>query len=111
MARAIRFFEALGADVTPPYPYDDPKTGRIVGIDGAQNIVCLATLKGACLPGPLSAIRLSEKSERTTAVNPAGPAKRPSRVVRHCYTLRPSGAVVDIVIRFYPGLGSCRAAS
>lgn len=46
MTRAIRFFEALGASVTPPYPYDDPKIGRIIGIEGARNIVCLATLHG-----------------------------------------------------------------
>jgi catechol 2,3-dioxygenase-like lactoylglutathione lyase family enzyme len=46
MSRAIRFFEALGASVTPPYSYDDPKIGRIIGIEGARNIVALATLHG-----------------------------------------------------------------
>jgi catechol 2,3-dioxygenase-like lactoylglutathione lyase family enzyme len=46
MARARRFFEALGATVTPDYLYDDPKIGKIVGIDGVKNRICLATLHG-----------------------------------------------------------------
>jgi catechol 2,3-dioxygenase-like lactoylglutathione lyase family enzyme len=46
MDRAIRFFEALGASVTPPYLYDDPKIGKIVGIEGVRNKICLASLHG-----------------------------------------------------------------
>ena len=46
IGRARRFFEALGAEVTPDYLYDDPKIGRIVGIEGVRNRICLATLHG-----------------------------------------------------------------
>lgn len=46
MGQARRFFEALGAEVTPDYLYDDPKIGKIVGIDGVKNRICLASLHG-----------------------------------------------------------------
>jgi glyoxylase I family protein len=46
MARAVRFFRALGAEVTPDHLYDDPKIGKIVGIEGVRNRICLATLHG-----------------------------------------------------------------
>lgn len=46
MGRAIRFFTALGADVTPPYLFDDPKIGVTTGIAGAKIEICQATLHG-----------------------------------------------------------------
>jgi catechol 2,3-dioxygenase-like lactoylglutathione lyase family enzyme len=46
MQRAVKFFRALGAEVTQDYLYDDPKVGKIVGIDGVRNRICLATLHG-----------------------------------------------------------------
>jgi catechol 2,3-dioxygenase-like lactoylglutathione lyase family enzyme len=46
MGRAVRFFRALGAEVTQDYLYDDPKVSKIVGIDGVKNRIGLATLHG-----------------------------------------------------------------
>lgn len=46
MDRAVRFFEALGATVTPHHLYEDPRIGRIVGIPGVKNRICFATLNG-----------------------------------------------------------------
>ena len=46
MQRAVKFFRALGASVTQDYLYDDPKIGKIVGIEGVRNRICLATLHG-----------------------------------------------------------------
>lgn len=47
MDQAIRFFgDCLGADVTEPHLYDDPKIGTVVGIDGVRNIICQASLGG-----------------------------------------------------------------
>lgn len=47
MERAITFFrDGLGAEVTPPYLYDDPKIGKVVGIPNVKNRICLATLHG-----------------------------------------------------------------
>lgn len=45
MDRAIRFFrEGLGAQVTEPHLYDDPRIGAVVGIPGVRNIICQAIL-------------------------------------------------------------------
>lgn len=47
MDRAIRFFrDGLGADVTEPHLYEDPKIGTVVGIPGVKNIICQATVGG-----------------------------------------------------------------
>jgi catechol 2,3-dioxygenase-like lactoylglutathione lyase family enzyme len=45
MDRAIRFFgAALGARVTEPHRYEDPKIGRASGVLGAQLTICMAYL-------------------------------------------------------------------
>lgn len=47
MDRTIRFFrDVLGADVTEPHLYDDPKIGTVVGIPRLRNIICQASLNG-----------------------------------------------------------------
>lgn len=44
MDRAIRFFGGLGARVTEPQLYDDPKIGRASGVHGAVLTICMAYL-------------------------------------------------------------------
>lgn len=125
MGRAIRFFEALGATVTPPYPYDDPKIGRIIGIPGAQNIVCLATLHGKnfellqyvqpvgrqaenhrpCDPGHLHiALRVEDieamtEQMRAQGFEPANPVQHnpcgSDRSANYCYGF--DGLVVELI--------------
>lgn len=47
MDRTIRFFrDVLGAEVTEPHLYDDPRIGTIVGIPGLRNIICQASVGG-----------------------------------------------------------------
>ncbi len=47
MDRTIRFFrDVLGAEVSEPHLYDDPKIGTIVGIPGIRNIICQASVSG-----------------------------------------------------------------
>lgn len=47
MDRAIRFFrDVLGAEVTEPHLYEDPKIGTVVGIPGVKNIICQAFVGG-----------------------------------------------------------------
>lgn len=45
MDRAVRFFGgALGARMTEPHFYDDPKIGRASGVAGAKLTICMAYL-------------------------------------------------------------------
>lgn len=47
MDRAIRFFGGvLGARMTEPHLYDDPKIGRTSGVAGAKLTICMAYLAG-----------------------------------------------------------------
>lgn len=47
MDRAIRLFrDGLGAQVTEPHLYDDPKIARAIGLEGVKNLICQADLGG-----------------------------------------------------------------
>lgn len=47
MGRTIRFFrDVLGADVTEPHLYEDPRIGAVVGIPGLRNIICQVSVGG-----------------------------------------------------------------
>jgi catechol 2,3-dioxygenase-like lactoylglutathione lyase family enzyme len=46
MDRTISFFrDVLGAEVSQPHLYDDPKIGRVVGIPGLRNVICQAVVE------------------------------------------------------------------
>jgi catechol 2,3-dioxygenase-like lactoylglutathione lyase family enzyme len=43
----IRFFrDVLGAEISEPHLYDDPRIGTIIGIPGVRNIICQASVGG-----------------------------------------------------------------
>ncbi|MEJ5979515.1 VOC family protein [Novosphingobium sp. PS1R-30] len=47
MTRAIAFFrDVLGAQVTEPHLYDDPRIGTVVGLPGLRNVICQASVGG-----------------------------------------------------------------
>ncbi len=125
MQRAVRFFRALGAEVTQDYLYDDPKIGRIVGIEGVKNRICLATLHGknfellqyvepvgrqaenhrVCDPGHMHIALLVEDIEgmtdhmRAQGFEPANPVQHnptgSNRSANYCYGF--DGLVVELI--------------
>jgi catechol 2,3-dioxygenase-like lactoylglutathione lyase family enzyme len=125
MDRAVRFFRALGAEVTQDYFYDDPKIGTIVGIPGVKNRIGLATLHGknfellqyvepvgmqaenhrVCDPGHMHiALRVEDIEDMTARLGewgfaPAGPVQHgiagSQRSANYCYGF--DGLVVELI--------------